>query len=337
MARCRASSLDQVISESFSINHVAKCTVVWDGDKYRYSLKYDVTLSDQEPGSQISTAPFGPQETLKDKGLMLSFDSFGGMGTLEESDIATRLKEFTPHSMMEVFSKRGPHTVSSLILEGLDSPENSRLSRSIWLDGKQIWNGQEYWVFSVSDKKDTDIPVHTFYVDPTRGFLPGRRVVSPPSLEVPYWQTLVAEWKPLPNDRWFPIRTVSMPVNPDGEKPFNLIQVKVTELNLTDRPKESDFQVAVNQTTYIRDPKKDGSQIAVEPAAYTLKDLPLLAKRMESAYDRSSLRLQGERVPPSGGKPWRLAVIAINVTLIAIIAFVLWRRRVATSKKQNEL
>jgi len=152
LIRGRASSLDQVMDGSLTVEHAAKGSVCWDGDKYRYTLEYDVASSlrtmKNKDGVVISSAPFAPREFLRDNVYTLSVDVFGGMGSFQKTSLATSAVHFSPHGMMGIFDRNIYHTVSSLILEGLEFPQDSRLSKSIWLEENQVWGNQQCMVFS---------------------------------------------------------------------------------------------------------------------------------------------------------------------------------------------
>lgn len=127
-----------------------------------------------------------------------------------------------------------------------------------------------------------------YYFDPSRGSLPLKVVCH----NEPPWSAqkfdsvrYLIEAKPCTQGRWFPMRWILLWIYP-GRSAVEVQEIRVTELDVDNRPTAKDFAVVIPAGTEIVQELKDakGAPVAFQlrqEEVVSLEDLPRLAKMLE--------------------------------------------------------
>jgi hypothetical protein len=271
-------------------------------------------------GIAIRTVPFSRSATITDGSRQASYSP--GLKVINLFDKAPRQVEldYSPWSMAIMGhgrAWRGPDVM-------LSRPEGFDFASPGWLlDGQQP-------IARVHFIDRTHGTVMKFRLDPSRGHLPSHASAHHPS------EPLIDGHESVEchlmgatpsKDRWFPNawRAILTPGKPGGT--YLVIDLVVTELNVSDRPAASDFSFVAPAGVTVCSPESPGFRLR-QQETISVEDIPQLFQMVEASGTQT--RMDTAIVRPGRWTLWKIAAAVAGLALAAWGIRTLWKRQPRT-------
>lgn len=298
------------------------------GDKERYEINRkvqpeEVKVEKVGEGQEGISLIFPPAKRVGQGSVVLSVDGMLHGGGLYSPDSPPPPVTMTPWDMIGEMGSEGKLNPGWLVTHRLDSENiRFRFGEIREIDGRRL---VPIVVEIVGDEAE-----FTFFVDPSRGFLPIQLWINDVG-QPPFRKGFVTHVRECSGGRWFPERVVGTEFGGGDETQRCLArELKVTELNVDSPPGDEDFAIwlAAGMTVhdcidpYTNRQVKKATRIHVRQLPAFLADIRRVAKiRRQEESARSG---KGPLPEPRLVGWWTPVVI----TLIVCVALaVVWRRR----------
>ncbi len=196
--------------------------------------------------------------------------------------------------------------------------------------GEKIVDNQPTVGITVVPSNDVDKTEKTFFLDAHQGFLPKQYSyrMGGKHFQGEVVRAYLLEAKRCSGDRWFPIHTVRL-MFPD-KSPVTVMDIRVTELDVENRPSDVDFEITLPAGTSIisERPESTAHFALKQQESLNPSDIPRMFKLLE---DSTRVPLMDTAVRKPG---WTLMtyLYAIGTFIILLVGcFLFWRWRIHSS------
>ncbi len=194
-------------------------------------------------------------------------------------------------------------------------------SRQTFLDGKPV---TEFVLIPAPGEEQT------YWLDPLQGYLPKQfnyQIENGGKSRLGL-QVCMLEAKLCSRDRWFPMHTVRM-LSPE-KSPIQLLDIRVTELDVDNHPAEKDFELTLPAGTQITS-DRPGSQSMFrlkQQESLLPRDIPRMFQMLEASVSQPRM---DTAVRKPGWSTTTYIWIGIACGVLILGSFVIWRRRIGSN------
>lgn len=184
-----------------------------------------------------------------------------------------------------------------------------------------------------ADSKTIHEAIQTYEFSPDQGYLLKRYTIEEEG-QPARTRYVLTDIEECSGGRWFPKRAVILGnPQPDTEL-VHVTEIKVHELDVDTPPQDADFAILLTKGTQINNVKDPRTAFDLEEeTTITPNNLPELINRADSvlAARIQSKKPQQPPVPNIPNPLWRTVAIFVAVAVIAVVFFLLWRRKLRTA------
>jgi hypothetical protein len=297
-----------------------------DGHKTLLEKGFDPDLLEIERNDQakskVGNATFLPEKFVSNGPMHLRYAPFINVASVNGPVNPSEGVELTPFDMgiMGPDEKFSPGRVLSMDWK----PKKFFLS----YDGSEK-KERDSDIRIVTLRRSPEEVVYKYCLDARRGFLP-----------VEHWQMneegrmmfrlFITSIENSAEVGWFPMRSILIWDPESGDKQLTVREIIVTKLDVTNRPKESDFAIVLPKKTFVNDGVLAKTQFSLtEDTTIRLVDLPTLYGRCQQTLAKQ-LSLESHlglsKVEESSTRYVLIIVNGVLVVLVLLLVRHVWKR-----------